>query len=67
MCAVVKNRGAVAVLEGEEPGLLVEQVPYALGSGAVGGVTGDEKASADRGARGKGQGGRDPLFFESER
>jgi hypothetical protein len=55
------------VLEGEEAGLLVEQVANALGSRTVGGMPGDEKATADRCARGEGQGRGDPLFFESER
>jgi len=67
MCAVVKNRGAVAVLEGEEAGLFVEQVADALGASAVRGVTGDEEAPGNRGARGKRQGRGDPLFFKSER
>ena len=67
MCAVVKNRGAVAVLEGEKAGLLVEQVADTLGSRTVGSVRGDEEAAADRGAGGKGQSGGDPLFLESER
>jgi hypothetical protein len=67
MCAVVKNCGAVAVLEGEKAGLLVEQVAYALGSRTVGGVPGDKEATADRGARSEGEGGGDPLFLESER
>jgi hypothetical protein len=33
----------------------------------VGGMPGNEEASADRSARGQGQGGGDTLFFESER
>jgi len=67
MCAVVKNCGAVAVLEWEEAGLLVEQVAYALGSRTVGGMPGNEEASADLIARGHGQSGGQTLFLESKR